>query len=212
MKYDGIQGTLRYITPGLYFLALALLIYFNDTEHKYFLDAQRVQGFVQNNSAILVVLLPFVGFVIGLFIEGMMVWVERGVYLTGISSPARKILHGTTRYYYLDDELRKRILKRTEINDNKNATIYYQRARQKVGDNTLVARYYEHAMMARHIFGAQLLASAYYLSLGGGWSVLHLVLCLIFLGFIGAYTYHLLCEYMGFLFAESAKQLDRNSN
>ncbi len=154
MKYDRIQEMLRYITPGLFLMALILLIHFEELiEDKTLLET--VKGF----EAIIIALMPFVGFVLGYLIECMMTWVERGLYCVRISRPSRKVLHGKSELYKLDEKYADAILDGELVNDNKTANKFQQIAKQEVGNNELVNRYYYQSIMARHILGAQLIAS-----------------------------------------------------
>lgn len=200
MKYDRIQEMFRYITPGLFLMALILLIHFEELiEDKTLLEA--VKGF----ETIIIVLMPFVGFVVGYLIECMMTWVERGLYYVRISRPSRKVLRGKSELYKLDDEYADAILDGTFVNDNKTANKYQQIAKQEVGDNDLVNRYYYQSIMARHILGAQLIASIYWLGFAGGWSLWHLVYAVFFIVVLVFFWYHQNCVYMKYLFAEYAK-------
>lgn len=200
MKYDRIQEMFRYITPGLFLMALILLIHFEELiEDKTLLEA--VKGF----ETIIIVLMPFVGFVVGYLIECMMTWVERGLYYVRISRPSRKVLRGKSELYKLDDEYADAILDGTFVNDNKTANKYQQIAKQEVGDNDLVNRYYYQSIMARHILGAQLIGSIYWLGFAGGWSLWHLVYAAFFIVVLVFFWYHQNCVYMKYLFAEYAK-------
>jgi len=142
MKYDRIQEMLRYITPGLFLMALILLIHFEELiEDKTLLET--VKGF----EAIIIALMPFVGFVLGYLIECMMTWVERGLYCARISRPSRKVLHGKSELYKLDEKYADAILDGELVNDNKTANKFQQIAKQEVGDNDLVNRYYYQSIM-----------------------------------------------------------------
>lgn len=185
MKYDRIQESFRYITPGLFFLAVILCLEF-DTIRKY----ESVSDTISKLSTIIVVLLPFVGFVLGFFIECLMTWFERALYGIGVARPSRKVLHGSSNLYLLDDQIRMAILKGEQVNDNRTSNRYQQAAKQHVGENPLVSRFYFQSIMARHIFGALLLACVYYLAFSGGWSWLNLICSLITLAILALFWYH----------------------
>ena len=104
MKFDNLQVTFRYITPGLYLIAMLILLSGGIAPDSYLKPLATVP------DGVMVVLVPFVGFVVGYILEGMMVFIERIAYKIGIKSPEQKILHGTTLYYHLDDTLRKRVI------------------------------------------------------------------------------------------------------
>lgn len=105
MKFDNLQVTFRYITPGLYLIAMLILLSGGMAPNSYLKPLAVVP------DGVLVVLVPFVGFVVGYILEGLMVFVERIAYKVGIKSPEQKILHGTSLYYHLDDTLRKRVIR-----------------------------------------------------------------------------------------------------
>ena len=202
MNYDRIQEAFRFITPGLYFLALLLIAnlykFRNDTDYV---------NTIEKLSSVIIVLLPFVGFVVGFMIESIMTWIERCLYWIGISRPSRKVLHGNSERYVLDERIRDAILKGEKVNDNKRANYFQQVAKQHIGNNELVSRFYHHSIMARHIVGAQLLASVYYFAFGGEWIWWHFFIALSILVLLSIFWYHQNCVYMKYLFAEYGKQL-----
>ena len=218
MKFDNIQGTLRFITPGLYLLILLLFIFWGDLQ-----KSQEIIDFISKNNTLLVIVVPFVGFVLGYLIEGIMVWLERGAYKLGISSPERKVLNGTTKYYHLKDDLRETVLNtdpekysvfKTGWNTKKNevAYLYMQEAKQTIGDNSVAERYLNHSIMARHILGAQIIASICFLvraALLNEWSWLLFSVGLFLFLVTLFYYYHLSCDYMDYLFAEYGKELQK---
>lgn len=201
MKYDRIQEMLRFITPGLYFLALVLVVNFDAISNN-----EQLRDTIANFSAIIIVLLPFVGFVVGYFIECLMAWFERFLYWIGVPRPSRVVLNGKVRLYILEDNARRSITNGTLVG-NKDANRYQQIAKQKVGDNEIVSRCYYQSIMARHIWGAQLFASIYYLSTVGGWSWCHFKWTMVILLLLTFFWYHLTCVYMKYLFAEYGKTL-----
>lgn len=202
MKYDRIQEMFRFITPGIYFLALVLLINFD----KIRID-KTTQDVLSCLSAIIVLLLPFVGFVVGFFIECLMTWIERLLYCVGVSRPSRKVLHGTSELYKLDEKLRRAIVGENQVNSNRESNEYQQIAKQYVGDDSVISRFYHFSIMARHIFGAQLMASIYYLAFADGWSWPNLIWALLILLILFVFWYHQNCVYMKYLFAEYGKKI-----
>lgn len=202
MKYDRFQETLRYITPGLFLMALILIIHFEDI-----VDNVLISDTIAKFSAIIIVLLPFVGFVLGFFIECFMTVVERFLYWIGIPRPSRIILRGRSKVYMLKDDLRMVILDGANVTDNDVSNRYQQVAKQIVGDNEIVSRHYYQSIMSRHIFGSQLLASVYYLAFAGGWSWLHFLYAMIIIALLFFFWYHQSCVYMKYLFAEYGKSL-----
>lgn len=201
MKYERIQEMFRYVTPGLYLLALILLMYFDTIK-----GDELLQDAISKFSAIIIVLLPFVGFVAGYFIECIMTWVERFLYLIRISRPSRIVLNGKCSLYVISDDARKAITNGEKV-DNKEANHYQQLAKQAVGEKDVVSRGYHQSIMARHILGAQLLGCIYYLAFAGGWSWCHLVYTVLIVLVVAFFWYHQTCVYMKYLFAEYGKNL-----
>lgn len=203
MKYDRIQETFRYITPGLYLLALILVVNFSTIES----DGELLDA-IAKFSAIIILLLPFVGFVVGFFIECAMTWVERGLYLIGCSRPSRVVLNGKCNLYVIDDNVRRKITNGENVN-NRKASRYQQLAKQVVGEKDVVNRFYHQSIMARHILGAQIIGSIYYLVFAGGWSWLHLLYAVLVVLVAGFFWYHQTCVYMKYLFAEYGVFVDK---
>lgn len=201
MKYERIQEMFRYVTPGLYMLALILWVNFDTIK-----GDELLQDAISKFSAIIIVLLPFVGFVAGYFIECIMTWVERFLYLIGIPRPSRVVLNGKCSLYVISGDARKAITDGENV-DNKAANRYQQLAKQEVGEKDVVSRGYHQSIMARHILGAQLLGCIYFLAFAGGWSWCHLVYTVLIVLVVGFFWYHQTCVYMKYLFAEYGKSL-----
>lgn len=201
MKYDRIQEAFRYITPGLYLLALILVIIFAAIK-----SDEKLLDAISKFSPIIIALLPFVGFVFGYFIECIMTLVERFLYLIQLPRPSRVVLNGKCSLYVISDDARRRITGGEKV-DNKKANRYQQLAKQTVGEKDVVSRGYHQSIMARHILGAQLLGCIYYLAFAGGWSWCHFVYAVLIVLVIGFFWYHQTCVYMKYLFAEYGKTL-----
>lgn len=202
MKYDRIQEMFRYITPGFFLLALVFVINFNEIS-----DNEKLKDAIARFSAIIIVLLPFVGFVTGYLIECLMAWVERTLYLI-LPRPSRVVLNGKCSLYFLADDLRRAITNGDTV-DNKEANRFQQTSKQKVGDKDVVSRCYYQSIMARHIWGAVLIACIYYLAFAGGWTWGHFVWGAVILIVLTFFWYHQTCVYMKYLFAEYGKTLQK---
>lgn len=198
MKFDRIQDLMRYITPGLFLIALMLFVFFDD-----FLT---VAGLLEKFSAAVVVLLPFVGFVVGYLIECVMTWVERGLYWFGIARPSKHILFKERQLYVLENRTRAEIRKLKEGNSNRTANYLQQIAKQSVGDKEVVSRHYYLSIMSRHIWGAFFIAGVSYLVFVK-WSWSNLVVIALIMFTLGGFWYHQTCVYMKYLFAEYGKVL-----
>lgn len=201
MKYDRIQEMFRYVTPGLYLLALVLVVNFKTISGN-----EALKDSISKFSAIIIVLLPFVGFVFGYFIECLMACLERFFYWIGVPRPSRIVLNGKCSLYVIAEDVRRKITEGLHVN-NKKSNEYQQIAKQKVVDKDVVSRGYYQSIMARHILGAQLLASIYWLGFAGGWSWCHLVWSVAILTLLILFWYHQTCVYMKYLFAEYGKTL-----
>ena len=203
MKYERIQEVLRYITPGLYLLALVLAINFDVIKGN-----QETRDTISKFSAIIVVLIPFVGFVTGYFIECLMSLLERLLYWIGVPRPSLVVLRGKSRFYVLGESVRKEIIKNVKNLDNKSANSCRQEAKQTVADNEFVNKFYYQSIMARHILGAQIVATVYYLAFAGGWSWCHLIWALLIIALLVYFWYHQNCVYMKYLFSEYVGRLN----
>lgn len=205
MKYDRIQEMLRYITPGLYLFALLLVINFDLIS-----DNPKVRDTIVAFSAIIIVLIPFVGFVVGYFIECLMTMMERFVYWIHIPRPSKVVLNGSRKSYIIENDLRMKILNGVACVDNDTANRCRQIAKQVVGVNDIVDRYYYQSIMARHILGAQIMGSVYYLVFAGGWSWCHLIWSIVIIAILTYFWYHQNCVYMKYLFFEYGKKLSES--
>lgn len=205
MKYDRIQEVLRYITPGLYLLALLLVVNFD--------VIQKNEKTLTAASAIIVVLIPFVGFVAGYFVECLMTVIERFLYWIQVPRPSKVVLNASRRSYLLEEAARRKILCGSGEVDNKTANRYRQEAKQVVGLNELVDRYYYQSIMARHILGAQIIATVYYFVVAESWSWCHSSLAIIVIALLACFWYHQNCVYMKYLFSEYGKTIkEKKSN
>ena len=206
MSYDRLQEMFRYITPGLYLLALVLIVNFEAISIN-----DKLCDTISKLSAVIIVLMPFVGFVFGYLIECLMTWFERLLYFWGIPRPSRVVLNGKCSLYVIGDEVRQAVTTDKKVKNNV-ANRYQQIAKQTLGDNDVISRCYYQSIMARHILGAQLLASIYYLAFASGWSWGHLFLAVIILLILAFFWYHQTCVYMKYLFAEYAKYIKQQLN
>lgn len=201
MKYERIQEMFRYVTPGLYMLALVLLVNIDTIK-----SDESLKDAISKFSSIIIVLLPFVGFVLGYFIECLMAWLERILYWLGVPRPSRVVLNGECRWYVIEEKVRRKITTDAKLK-NKKANEFQQIAKQAVAKDEVVTRCYYQSIMARHILGAQLLASIYWLVFVGGWSWCHFVWTVVALFLLTFFWYHQTCVYMKYLFVEYGKSL-----
>ena len=94
------QEILRMIIPGLYLIAMLLILILiggewnviNDTDKKTIVDV------LKGASNVVVLLLPFLGFVAGYLIECIMSFGERLLYIIGMRRPSKVVLIGSNLY------------------------------------------------------------------------------------------------------------------
>ena len=201
MKYERMQELFRYVTPGLYMLALVLLVNFEKISGN-----EALKDTIARFSAIIIMLLPFVGFVLGYFIECLMACLERIFYGIGVPRPSRVVLNGKCNWYVIAGDVRRKLTGGGRVKNQKSNEIQ-QIAKQAVAKDEVVTRCYYQSIMSRHILGAHLLASIYWLGFAGGWAWSHFAWTIVVLSFLTFFWYHQTCVYMKYLFAEYGKTL-----
>ncbi len=156
-----LQDFIRYIIPGLYVVALICgwFYFFGD----YQFDIDRVSSV----SGIILVLIPFVGFVIGYFVETMMAIIEHLFYILGGRRPSKTVLMGSLKMYSVAG--RDRILEHHKVKANEITNIkageILQCAKQLIKRETVEA-FRDNTVLSRNIFGGQLMVSIILLSFG----------------------------------------------
>lgn len=201
-----LQDFIRYIIPGLYVLALisGWYILFRNIQF----DTTRLSDL----SGIIIILIPFVGFVVGYFIESMMALIEHLYYRLGGGRPSKNILKGS-KYYPVKE--RDKILKNENIKGEDLTDIIagqiLQRAKQTINsERTEVFR--ENSILARNIFGGQLIATIFIMFIdsqfyyNGFWYISIIASCL----FLWYWVHHN-HVYVKYTFAEYAKIISGNS-
>lgn len=193
--------------PGLYLLLMVVLCshIFGIYSTEDFLESD-YWIILKELSAIFLFVLPFVGLIIGYFLEfltGIFMFV---VYRLGLTRPILFVLRRTWDFYFIPeyDELKRKFVIGTKINRAKAKEIYYY-ADLFVGKDKY-AESKEHATMARNIFGAHLVGLLYVIANTG---VLHggvLVLFCVLL-FLGCAWYHLECLSVRYILSDYAKYL-----
>ena len=87
-----LQDIMKMIIPGLYLMAMILVYEISNSD--FGIDISKLKDL----SAIVVLLVPFVGFVIGYFVECITAGLEHGWYALGLRRPSKNILRGSSRY------------------------------------------------------------------------------------------------------------------
>lgn len=198
-----LQDIMKMIIPGLYLMALVLGY---EVLCSYFdIDTAKLKDL----SAIVVLLIPFVGFVVGYFVECITAGLEHGWYALGGRRPSKNILEGSSIYPVADIE---KIMTKYQISNgsikNDKANEALQAAKQSIPNKEVVEPYRNNASLARNIFGAQpiftvllaVLLDAFYTEV---YWYLSLVVLLAFLG----YWVHHNHVYVKYVLAEYAKSL-----
>lgn len=203
MNYS-LQDFFKYIIPGLYTLAFAFGWYFLSDDFK----ATDITG----TSSILVLLIPFVGFVVGYCIECVMSVLEHTYYLLGGRRPSKTILTGCTLYHIKN---RKLILSKNGIKSvncsNKKANEILQAAKQSIARES-VEGYRNHSVLARNIFGSQAFLTISYAFIADTFycdGIFFLLLTTSFFFFI--HWCHNLHVYIKYVLAEYSKTLEQSA-
>lgn len=198
-----LQDIMKMIIPGLYLMALVLGYEFLCSDFD--IDTAKLKDL----SAIVVLLIPFVGFVVGYFVECITAGLEHGWYVLGGRRPSKNILEGSSIYPVADIEKIKtkhQISNGSITNDKANEAL--QAAKQSIPNKEVVEPYRNNAALARNIFGAQfiftvllaVLLDTFYTEV---YWYLSLVVLLAFLG----YWVHHNHVYVKYVLAEYAKSL-----
>ena len=160
-------------------------------------------------SAIVVLLIPFVGFVVGYFVECITAGLEHGWYALGWRRPSKNIMDGSSMYPVANIEMIKmkhQITNGSITNDKANEVL--QAAKQSITNKEVVEPYRNNATLARNIFGAQLIFTIIYATLLDAFYTevywyLSLFALLVFLG----YWIHHNHVYVKYVLAEYGKSL-----
>lgn len=198
-----LQDIMKMIIPGLYLIALVLGYEFLCSDFD--IDTAKLKDL----SAIVVLLIPFVGFVVGYSVECITAGLEHGWYVLGGRRPSKNILEGSSIYPVADIEKIKtkhQISNGSITNDKANEAL--QAAKQSIPNKEVVEPYRNNAALARNIFGAQfiftvllaVLLDTFYTEV---YWYLSLVVLLAFLG----YWVHHNHVYVKYVLAEYAKSL-----
>ena len=199
-----IQDFIRYIIPGLYVVALASgwFLLFRD----YSFDTEKISHL----SGIIIVLIPFVGFVVGFFIESLMAFIEHLFYIIGGRRPSKTILIGSIKMYSVAEK--DRILKKHNIENasnltNKNAGEILLHAKQVI-NREAVEPFRDNSILSRNIFGSQLVSTISYALIDDNFYTSCLLYAFIAISVLfGLYWFHQNHVYVKYVFAEYAKTI-----
>lgn len=152
-----LQVIMKMIIPGLYLMALVLgyKVLYSDFD----IDTSKIKDL----STIVVLLIPFLGFVVGYFVECITAGIEHGLFALGWRRPSKNIMDGSSMYPVADIEMIKtkhQITNGCITNDKANDVL--QAAKQSITNKEVVEPYRNNAALARNIFGAQLIFTIFY--------------------------------------------------
>lgn len=151
------QDIMKMIIPGMYLMAMILILEISRSD--IVIDTSKLKDL----SAIVVLLIPFVGFVVGYFVECITAGLEHGWYALGFRRPSKNILNGSSKYIVADIE---KIKIKHQISccniTNLKANEVLQAAKQRILNKELVEAYRNNVTLARNIFGAQLMFTVYF--------------------------------------------------
>lgn len=198
-----LQDIMKMIIPGLYLMALVLG--YNILYSDFDIDTSKLKDL----SAIVVLLIPFVGFVVGYFVECITAGLEHGWYALGWRRPSKNIMDGSSMYPVANIEMMKmkhQITNGSITNDKANEVL--QAAKQSITNKEVVEPYRNNAALARNIFGAQLIFTIFYaIGLDAFYAEVYWYLSLlVLLAFLGYWIHHN-HVYVKYVLAEYAKSL-----
>lgn len=198
-----LQDIMKMIIPGLYLMAL--ILGYEILNSNFDIDTSKWKDL----SAMVVLLIPFVGFVLGYFVECVTAGIEHGWYALRWRRPSKNILKGSSKYPVANIEKIKTEHQLTSgkiSNDKANEVL--QTAKQCIPNKEVVEPYRNNATLARNIFGAQLIFTIIYAALLDAFYTevywyLSLFALLVFLG----YWIHHNHVYVKYVLAEYGKSL-----
>lgn len=201
---------LRMIIPGLYFITLSLGISV-DLEIIRIDEATPFLKLLTSTFAnVIVILLPFLGYIVGYIINICSSYMERLVYRSNILKRPSQIVLGFNEDYRLKDV--SKILAHYGINEVNEQTAHkaFLLAKEEIPQSDRINTHFEQSAFARNIAGVQLLFTLIALAsmfFGGLYSlisfVISAVLCVICL-----YNWRRQsCVYAKYVFSELEKNL-----
>lgn len=174
---------------------------------KHHLDTTKLKDFTN----VIILLIPFVGFVIGYFIESMMTCAEHLFYILGGRRPSKTILDRKCKFYIIPEDDRNKIFHQHKISggsiNNNFAGQILQTAKQKI-DRESVENFRMNSILARNIFGSQIALTIVYSFITDQFYTnkiwwIFFVISIIFL----IYWVHHNHVYVKYIFAEYARNL-----
>lgn len=201
---------LRMIIPGLYFITLCLGISVDLEIIRIDEATPLFKLFTSTFANIIVILLPFLGYIVGYIINICSSYMERLVYRSNILKRSSQIVLGFNEDYRLKDV--SKILAHYGINEVNEQTAHkaFLLAKEEISQSDRINTHFEQSTFARNIAGVQLLFTLIALPsifFGGLYSlisfVISAVLCVICL-----YNWRRQsCAYAKYVFSELEKNM-----
>ena len=205
------QEILRMIIPGLYLIAMMLILFivgggWNKIATK---DQNTIIDVLKGASNVVVLLLPFIGFVAGYIIECIMSFFERLLYKCGLNRPSKVVLVGCKMYFLNNLKDIKKQLNVREIYNNKEASKAFQKAKQTIQKQE-VETFHDSSILARNIMRSQIILVIYTAIYIGPLSK-KLGIMLVLLVILGLYWYHKNCIYVKYVLSEYYKTINKKT-
>ena len=198
-----IQDFMKLIIPGMYVVAFIVGWYMLTYGKKN--NVIELKDFVP----IILLFIPFVGFVVGYFVECLMAVSEHLIYQIGFRRPSKTVLSGSLMLYVLatQDKIRSKHNARPTLTNAKAGEIL-QIAKQNI-DQEKVENFRLNSVLSRNIFGGQFLLTIAYVFVSNCFykdTIFYLSLIVVLLFFI--YWLHQTHVYVKYVLAEYGKTLN----
>ena len=200
-----IQDFIKYIIPGVY--VIFFVVIWSVLSSNCHIETAKLKDL----TGVIILLIPFVGFVIGYLIESLMTCAEHLFYILGGRRPSKNILDRKCKNYIISEIDRNKIFNQHNISgnsiNNSLAGQILQTAKQKI-DRENVENFRINSILARNIFGSQIVLTIAYSFVTDRFYTnkmwwFFLVISIIFL----IYWIHHNHVYVKYVFAEYARNL-----
>lgn len=206
-----ISDILRMIIPGLYFITLCLGVSV-DLEIIRIDEATPFFKLLTSTFAnVIVILLPFLGYIVGYIINICSSFMERFVYRRNILKRPSQIVLGFNEDYRLKDV--SIILEHYGINEVNEQTAHkaFLLAKEEISQSDRINTHLEQSIFARNIAGAQLvftLVALIAIFFGGLYSLISFIISLL-LFLLCLYNWRRQsCVYAKYIFSELEKEIE----
>ena len=206
-----ISDILRMIIPGLYFITLCLgigvdleIIRINETTPFFKL-------LTSTFANVIVILLPFLGYIVGYIINICSSYIERVVYRRKIMKRPSQIVLEFNEDYRLNDVAK--LLEHYQISEVNNQTAHkaFLLAIEEISQSDRINTHFEQSVFARNIAGTQFLFTVIALVamfLGGFFSFIGFIISLL-LFLLCLYNWRRQsCVYAKYVFSELEKEIE----